>query len=239
MTAQPVLLFDIDGTLIDPRSTGKEAFFQGIRECTGIEPSSKISFAGKTDYMIINEIFPDGLSQNQQKEIYQSYLRLLPEYFTQKNGVSLLPGVTLLLKELSNMEIPMGLVTGNMEEGAWTKLEYFGIGKYFYFGSFGDRAQNRNELACNALVKAKMILGRTINPDQVILIGDTPADITSALYCGYKSVAVSTGKYSSDELIQYNPDILLDDLNSSEVLLNYIENENINSAISPGNILHN
>ena len=77
----------------------------------------------------------------------------------------------------------MGLLTGNVFQGAKSKLEFFGLFTHFAFGGFGDDHPHRDDVARAALKSVHQHHGEN---DQrlVCVIGDTPLDIQCARAIG-------------------------------------------------------
>lgn len=118
-------------------------------------------------------------------------------------GLEVLPGVTSLLETLSSNDVAIGLVTGNLEDIGWMKMEGLGIRKYFTvpnFGGFGSDHSDRGELVKIAATRAEKQFPGGF--DLRVHVGDTPNDIRAAEYGGALAVGVCTGIFSEDELRQ-------------------------------------
>ena len=118
-----------------------------------------------------------------------------------------------------NEASPPGLVTGNLSAIAWRKLENAGIDKYFSFGAFAEQASTRARLASLAFGQARR-KGLASKKSSVTLIGDHANDIGAAQANGFRSVAVATGLMQAEQLLRFNPDVVLGTLEgaSEEVL---------------------
>ena len=126
-------------------------------------------------------------------------------------------GVRELLTTISPDEgfLP-SLLTGNVEKLAEAKLRHVDIWHYFKGrGAFGSDAEERDHLPAIAAERMREHLGKEIHPEQFVVIGDTPRDISCAKYFGSKVIAVATGKHSAEELQEYNPDLVLKDLSDT------------------------
>jgi len=118
-------------------------------------------------------------------------------------GLEVLPGVTALLEALSSKGVAIGLVTGNLEEIGWMKMEGLGIQKYFTvpnFGGFGSDHADRGELVKIAAARAEEQFSGGF--DLRVHVGDTPNDIRAAEYGGALAVGVCTGVCTAEELRQ-------------------------------------
>ena len=52
------------------------------------------------------------------------------------------------------------------------------------------------------------------------MIGDTPRDIDCGKSFGARTIAVATGTWSRDQLANYQPDFLIEDLSDVEMIIN-------------------
>ncbi|WP_395752006.1 HAD family hydrolase [Prosthecobacter sp.] len=207
-----LLLFDIDGTLIDSNGAGGAAILDAAEEHFGIQRDHlpPLQLAGSTDPAIAMDVFGHMNVVHTQADVaaflerYLSHLqrRLQAEDFS---GYTL-PGVKELLHALrAESEAHIGLLTGNVRRGAVIKLSRHGIYEHFLDGGFGSDHHDRNELGPVALKRMQEATGATYHIDDVIVIGDTPKDIRCAEAFGAKCLAVATGQYSHAELSALNP----------------------------------
>lgn len=135
--------------------------------------------------------------------------------------IDALPGAEELLERLSDLGIPMGLVTGNMESIARLKMRLVGFDRYFSFGGYGNESDNRGNLIGIALGKAR----EKYSLDREFIayhLGDSPYDITGPRGHGFKSISVATGSYPLEQLKSNNPNHLLPDLVDTERIVQII-----------------
>lgn len=214
-----ILLFDIDGTLIDAGGAGQAAMEQALAEEFGANgPVDGIPTAGRTDRAIAIDLFRFHnveISDHHWSRYLNSYLRLLPQSLQSRSG-EVLPGVVSLLSKLRTRDdVVLGLLTGNFAQGADLKLRHYGLADHFQFGGYGDLHLDRDDVAREAWGAVQSQLP-TAQPDQVWVIGDTPADIRCGRAIGANVLAVGTGIYSVKELDDHRPDVLLNDLSQPE-----------------------
>ncbi|MGL4550895.1 MAG: HAD family hydrolase [Gemmataceae bacterium] len=216
----PVLLFDIDGTLIRGGGAGHAALRHALRELHGFTgDTTAVEFRGRTDPGIIRDLLAlAGVEStpHHHDRMAAAYLAALPLTLRERGGV-LLPGVVALLEALAG-RAALGLLTGNSRAGAAHKLGHFGIGHHFAFGGFGDVHPDRDDVARAALADAVRHLGG-VDPERVWVIGDTPADVRCGRAIGARVAAVLTGWHDREELEASAPDVLLDDLSDTPRLL--------------------
>jgi len=220
-----LILFDIDGTLIDSGEAGSRSLNLSFKELFSILNAFQgISMAGKTDTQIMKEgLLKHGLSVDGNFDlIINTYLRyLLQEIHNDRRHIK--PGVYELLEGLSlTRDIQIGLLTGNIESGARIKLEPFELNKYFPTGAFGSDDEDRNKLLPIAINRFEEICRRKISTDECIVIGDTPRDVYCAKTCGAACIGVATGPYSIDELIEAGADYVVKDLSNYNNLLQFL-----------------
>jgi len=190
------------------------------------EPIAGISYAGRTDRGIIQDIFHFyrlELSEDVRADFIATYLRHLPGELAQRPGL-ILPGVVELLSHLhKRSDVTLGLLTGNLLEGARLKLRYHGLDDYFDFalGAFGDEHVDRDDVARAALsvLSKHAPISDRWTLERLWVIGDTPADVRCARAIGAKALAVATGIYSRQELASVEPDRLVDDFEDAEAVL--------------------
>jgi phosphoglycolate phosphatase-like HAD superfamily hydrolase len=115
-----------------------------------------------------------------------------------------MPGVEQVLDHLARRGALLGVATGNLELIGWIKVEQAGLRQWFRFGGFSDHFPIRSELVGQAADKARELAGRGAS---ICVVGDTPRDIEAARANFLSVIAVATGRYSFDELMQYQPEV--------------------------------
>lgn len=226
------ILFDIDGTLLHTGGAGQLAFAEAFAAEFGVmELSGKVPFAGRSDRAIAFELMrAHGVAPTEEnwQRFRSTYLECLPSALQRRAG-TVLPGVPALLDELASLEQPLlGLLTGNLQQGAACKLQHYGLADHFGFGGFGDLCDDRCDIAAAALSEARRVAaGRNGNCDGHIItgamvIGDTVHDIACARSINAFTVAVPTGNTPAAELAAAQPDLLLADLSDPRPLVDIV-----------------
>lgn len=219
-----LLLFDIDGTILLTNGAGTRAANRAFEKIYGLKDAmGGIEAAGKTDPLILSEIFMKSLSREytpgEAQVLYREYVEFLEEEIV-KSRIDIMPGIPFLLENLSvRRDIILGIATGNIEHGAWIKLRQSRLDVHFGFGGFGSDSGSREGLIRKAIERAKNHLNRKDDFDEVFVIGDTPYDIIHGRAAGAVTVAVATGSYSARELRNHNPDYLFDHLEDYESVI--------------------
>lgn len=220
-TAPILVLFDIDGTLVDLHGAGRRAFTMALAETFGwTDELQYIQFAGATDLDVLRQICRRHDHACTPSDEHRFFVNL-PKHLqraTDSSSLTVLPGVRDLIERLSaNPSYLVGLVTGNIESCAQIKLEVAGLHGEFLIGAFGHEHADRMEIAKLALARAQAHLGKNRFLGERFLIGDTPADIQAAHTIGAKAIAVATGHYSIDDLRQANANLAVGGLDEREV----------------------
>lgn len=221
-----LILFDIDGTLIDSGEAGSCSLNLAFEELFSVlNAFHDISMAGKTDTQIMREgLMKYGISADGNLDaIINTYIKHLQREINNDRR-HIKPGVYELLEKLNLIrDIRLGLLTGNLEPGARIKLEPFKLNKYFPTGAFGSDDEDRNRLLPVAIKRFKELCQRRICIDECIVVGDTPRDVYCAKTYGAMCLGVATGPYSIDELIEAGADYVVKDLSDHHGLLQFFK----------------
>lgn len=221
-----VVLFDIDGTLLDAGGAGRAALVAAMRDELGPDvPEAKVAIAGRTDRGILRDLLAaydlPGDEENFSR-LLQMYLGHLPGELKKATG-RILDGVPDLLDALVAMEdVHLGLLTGNVQVAALAKLEHLEIRTPFPFGGFGDDHADRGDVAAAAIADAERHLGCTVPADRVVVLGDTRNDIRCARAVDAAVIAVETGFATPDELRDEGADLQLRDFSDPEPVLEFV-----------------
>ena len=226
-----LVLFDIDGTILLTAGAGRRAIVAAIREEVG--PGSgiqEIRFDGKTDPQIVTELLeaaghPGPHHRSKVEALCSRYVSLLQhELQRPTNRTTVMPGVVPLLDRLeSEPGVVLGLLTGNMAKGAALKLQSAGLDPgRFRVGAYGSDSAYRTELPPIAARRAEPYFGRVPSGAEVVIIGDTPADIACGACINARAVAVGTGAYSVADLMSCSPHAAFEDLSDTDRVLEAI-----------------
>lgn len=225
-----VVLFDMDGTLVEHSSLMTEAM-QSIFLQVGCALELDVpAISGNTDYQNFKQFLRD---HGKPEAELDQLVGILRERMIDKvvdllslQGLEACPGALSVVEDLSQMPVALGLLTGNFEGIVSPKLAAAGISpQYFSFGGYGDSCENRIEAARLALVRANQFLGRTLLPQKVLIIGDTPKDVACARAIGARVLTVTTGMFSRQDLAAYSPDFILEDLTDKEKVIALVRGE--------------
>jgi phosphoglycolate phosphatase-like HAD superfamily hydrolase len=236
MATLPLILFDIDGTILrsgDP--THAQAVRLACQEFFGVDATApipkEVDLSGRTDRRIVVTLLAAyGIPAEQSEPRLPELFAFMEEYVAREMGQlreRVLPGVAALLDELVARDLALGLVTGNLPRIAEVKLAAAGVWEPFtrhgeIIGGFGHASVERDDLPPLALAIASRALGQPVVGGDAVIIGDTPHDITCGKACGARTLAVATGRFGMDALSTYEPDLLLPDLSDRETVLRFL-----------------
>lgn len=224
-----LILFDIDGTLLTTRGAAARAFRDALQHVFGTSgPAQGYSFAGKTDPQIARDLL---LAGGVQEALIDARLASVWERYTpalereiDARSTHVYPGVTELVDRLAaEPDALLGLLTGNLREGARIKLTAGGLDfDRFQVGAFGSDHAARRELPAIAIERAEERFGRRFEGKDVVIIGDTPLDVACGEHLGVRTIAVATGSYSEEELRECGPDYLFRTLEDTDAVVRAI-----------------
>ncbi len=209
-------LFDIDGTLVDTGGAGMRALQEATREVFGHEGPA-LDLAGSTDLGIVGRIHQHFSIESTPERVdayFQVYLDRLDWNLAHGGfpGRVLGGAADLLVALAARADATIGLLTGNTAGGAAAKMRHFGLASHFPFGAYGCDHADRNRLGPIALERAAVHAGKRFTPEETWVIGDTPKDIACAHAMGARCLAVATGQFSSEQLMEHRADAVVESL---------------------------
>ena len=227
-----LVLFDIDGTLLNSGGMGRAAMQRALGLVFGSPGNPSYRYDGKTDKQIVRDVMrmeghSDDHIDSRMNKLIDLYLDGLREGASSgKFNVRPLQGVPEILDALDEREdVILGLLTGNVEPGARIKLTAAGINPdRFKINAFGSDHEHRPELPAIAQRRAGETLGLDIAGDRVVVIGDTPADIECGRSLGAKAIGVASGHYTVEQLEAHRPYAVFPSLGDTETVLATILN---------------
>jgi phosphoglycolate phosphatase-like HAD superfamily hydrolase len=218
-------LFDIDGTLLRAGGAGRRAFNKAMEELTGpvVEGVAEMKFDGMTDRLIAREALAlSGLAFEERlaDALLVRYLEHLPGELDSP-AFRVLPGAAATLARLKGRGAGLGLCTGNLALGARLKLRHAGLDGFFDWSpsglhGFAEDGEARARLVSAAVARVSAALGRSVPPAEVLIIGDTPRDVSAAREVGCRVLCVATGNFDAAALATFHPDAVAESLEHVE-----------------------
>lgn len=222
-----LVLFDIDGTMLLAHGAGRRSVHQAMVDVFGATGPQHHPFDGKTDPQIVHEL--GTMAGIAERVIHERMTVALDTYYGYlaaditgtPDTVQLLPGVTSLLDALeARTDVMLGLLTGNIEPGAALKLRAVDIApERFVVGAYGSDAPSRPALPAIAQSRAAAWLGKEIPGSRIVIIGDTPHDLTCGREIGARAIGVETGRFRAADLHPYQPLAVFPDLTDTSAVV--------------------
>lgn len=234
MALNTLVLFDIDGTLLLTAGAGRRAITAALaEELDSTDLFEQVRFDGKTDPQIVTELLDaagDARAGDPAfvRRVCRRYVALLAEELRHpRSTATVMPGILPLLDALEQETgVILGLLTGNLAEGAALKLTAAGIMvERFRVGAYGSDSANRPDLPPIAARRAAHHFGREPQGREVVIIGDTPADVTCGRSISARAIGVATGAYSVQSLAEAGAHAAFADLSDTTRVLEAILGE--------------
>lgn len=209
-----LVLWDIDGTLVDVKGAGRRAFIHGIQRAWGIvDELADVSFAGATDLGVLASLRARlHLPEQHTPAFFAHMAEALEDNLRAPPGsaVAVAGAVEVVTALEQRGDVVQGLVTGNAKATAFVKLRHAGVPHtHFRVGAFGDEHHDRSELARRALARAGAVT-------RTVLIGDTANDVKAAKAIGATAIALLRRPAERSAIVDAGVDHVVDAL--SEVL---------------------
>jgi len=225
-----LVLFDIDGTILHSGGAGRDAMEYALATVFGTAGDSSMRYDGKTDRQIVREsMLASGISEAEidarMDQAVSLYVATLPSRLGDpERHVGMYPGVAELIDSVhARDDCVLGLLTGNVESGAKLKLGAVGLDfEQFRVNAFGSDHEIRGELPAIAHRRMQDAFGVTLGGRDVVVIGDTPADISCGRTLGARAIAVATGSYSVADLLAHDPYAVFADLSDTDAVMTAI-----------------
>ncbi|MCG6494302.1 haloacid dehalogenase-like hydrolase [Kitasatospora sp. A2-31] len=223
-----LLLWDVDGTLIDDGHVGETVYPLAFERLTGRSARHRVTTAGRTEPEIMDELFHrHGVGRIEESRVAAELTAQL-----QRRAAALrtagrtLPGAVAALRAMrAQRHVAQSVLTGNLRANALLKLRLFGLAEYLdlTIGAYGGDARARAELVPVAQRRAAAAYGREFDADSTVLIGDTPLDVRAGLVGGARVIAVASGASSAAALREAGADTVLATLRDTGAVIHAVQ----------------
>lgn len=212
----PLLIFDLDGTLIDSAVDIHIALNQMLKKYRRpeVDLPTLISHIGDGLVKLINDFFPEyALNSNENLCKVNEFLDLYKdEYLT--NSTTLYVGVYEFLSEYRG---PKALVTNKAIKPTLQIFEHFNLHKLKWVEIIGG--DSLPEQKPSPLALFKIMNAANYAPENTWMVGDGRPDMKSALAAGCKKAAVHYGYSKPEELAPFKPDEVLNNFTDIKKLI--------------------
>jgi phosphoglycolate phosphatase-like HAD superfamily hydrolase len=209
---------------VDTAGHGWRAFGEAFENVFGRPPESLVPMAGHTDHEIALTILEHNGVEGADVHLPRIWDALADALLARQERMAsegrAHPGAHAALEALGTRDdVLQSLLTGNIEANAVLKLTAYGLERHvdFEIGGYGSDHRVRSELVAIASERAARKHGVSLQPQDAVLIGDTPLDIAAARAAGARVVAVATGPHAAEELVE--ADVVLPDLRDTSAVV--------------------
>ena len=222
-----VVFFDMDHTLLDVSSFHRKNFLMVLNKLFGITALEKVVTSGVPMFEVMRRFavaagISEGSVNARQAEIERMLVENIQTILPQDLHDFVFPGVVPLLETLHKNKIPVGLTTGSLRGVASQVLSRAGLLGFFPLTSFGDDCDQRQQIIDRGLVKATWVYGLAREAIELVTVGDAPMDIQAGKAFDARTIAVTTGLYTEQDLNAHNPDFIFANLADTQAIFSAI-----------------
>lgn len=206
MTRYAAVLFDWDGTVMD--STYSIASSIQLASADLELPVPSIQQAswviGLSLESALYRAVPD-LTAEQMPLFLERYRY----HFMQRDPhIKLFDGILPFMGELRGRQIALGVATGKSRQGLDRVLQQVKLSTFFDATRCADETRSKPDPEMLHQLLAELML----EPEQVLMVGDTVHDIHMAANAGMDSVAVTYGAHDPQTLAKAEPTVMVDNV---------------------------
>lgn len=203
------IIFDLDGVLINSEFLMKFAYKRALKNLNCPEEihfDLFLALMGKSMADIVSTLGLPPAFKDEYERLSKRHMRRIPLY----------PGTKDLLKNLSSLNLKIGVFTGKDRYRTIQILDHLGITPFLQSIVTSDdvRKSKPDPDGLN-----KILADFQVRPQEAILIGDSVSDVQCAKHGGVKSVAVIWGIKPDRVLNLCSPDYVISHWNELEHLI--------------------
>lgn len=219
-----LVLFDIDGTLLDTQDAGivayaraAQAVFGTTFEFEGVPVHGRLDHENYAD--AVRRHLTDVDHRDHESVFRTRYAMELETIARDAGGFHPCLGITQCLDAIAGRpEVELGLLTGNWAETGRLKIRHAGIdSNRFRCNAFADDGAHRDDLV--PVARRAFVAAHGRPPARILVVGDTPRDVACAHAGDAIAIAVATGVHTVDELAAAGADVVVADLTPTPALL--------------------
>ena len=185
------IIFDIDGTLTSTNQLIFDSFNHIAKKYLNrtFTDSEIIGMFGPTEDVILQKWCGDKFEEAQKE--YYNYYR------SHHHIAKLYPGIKEILDYLKKRNILLSIFTGKGRKASLITLEELGIKNYFDIIVTGDDVANHKPSPEGIM---KFINKYNLKKDEVLMIGDSVADVGAAKKAGIKIASALWDSYAAEKV---------------------------------------
>lgn len=202
-------IFDLDGTLLDTVKDLGNATNHALTEC-GF-PTHHIEayyqMVGRGIYNLFRAAVPAGQST---EEVVQRMASIFIPYYDAHKCDFTRPydGIPAMLKTITAAGVRLAVASNKYQDGAEKLVHHF-FGEYDFVRILGQR-EGQPIKPDPAIVDQVLAEVPSVTKSETVYVGDSNVDMQTGLNAGVRTVGVSWGFRTREELAAYSPSAIVD-----------------------------
>jgi phosphoglycolate phosphatase len=224
-----LVLFDIDGTLLELQACENAAYLRAFADCYGITGLSDdwSRYRFRTDIGIAREILENHFRRScteMELETVLSAGELLLRAALSDTGFrpQIIPDARRMLEVLAEQEkVHLGLVTANLARWARMRLESAGLWRHFHGGAFAEDGDDKSAILRTALARYRTSASQ-LKLKSIVYVGDQVADACAARELGIPFVGLAHRPYRLSRLREIGVEPIYEDYTDLDAFLRHL-----------------
>lgn len=217
-----LLVFDLDGTLVDSKVDLANAVNAMLRHYGRPELPVEVigSFIGDGAGMLVRRALGDPKDERFFAEALEMFIGIYREHVL--DNTRAYPGIVEAVREIrrqANGQLQMAVLTNKPVRPSQMIVDGLGMSDLFPHVYGGNSFETKKPDPLGALTLLKEI---SAAPDEAVMIGDSQNDVLTARNAGMWAVGVTYG-FSPDSLKTHPPDVLIDSPSELAAALGFAE----------------
>lgn len=214
----PLLIFDLDGTLIDSRLDLTHAVNAMLRHMhrEPLPEKTVAALVGNGAPVLVRKALGDGVSDDDVATGLTFFLRYYAEH--KLDYTVLYPGVREALEAFIGRDAALSVLTNKPERISCEIIEGLGLGGLFFRVYGGNSFDFKKP---HPIGITRLMAEADCDADNTIMVGDSYVDVRTARNAGVRCCGVSYG-FQPESLVADPPDMMVDSLGDLIAYLNQI-----------------
>ena len=204
-----LVIFDLDGTLIDTIEDIAGACNHALEAC-GCPPRRLEEYnmlVGRGIFNLFRGALPeDRRSEDMVRQMHSHFVPYYNEHICDRT--SPYPGIREMLEALSKEGIRFAVASNKYQEGTETLIRLL-FGEHEFVSILGQRDGKPIKPDPEIVLEAMEAMG-DVRKDEVVYCGDSDVDMQTGINAGVRTVGVTWGFRTREELASYSPWMLAD-----------------------------
>jgi phosphoglycolate phosphatase len=211
-----LVIYDLDGVLIDATEAILNSFRLTFQEIdVPLDPDAVVSRIGYSLIEILTELLPP----EHQDKVWSLRDRYITHFQKQDiKYVRLLPGVAGTLEELKGRGFRQSLATNKTASEADRILTQLGVrGLLDLVVGFMDVPNPKPAPDMINLILERLSIER----ERAVFVDDTTVGLTAGIEAGVRTIGITTGTHTRDQLSTVSPDTIIDSVSQLTQILGH------------------